>query len=284
MRSGCAVSASVVFIVATTAWAPSARTADRPGRFAWPEGQRGAVSLSFDDARASQVDVGLALLADHDVKATFYVQPDGLLARLQGWKTAAAAGHEIGSHSLSHPCTGNYSFSLDNALEDYTLERMDGELRGANELIREKLGVTVASFAYPCGQTFVGRGQDVRSYVPLVARRFLTGRTYLDEDANDPAVLDLAKLLGMGMDELAFEQVRPMLEKTVREGRWLILAGHEIGSEGHQTTRVDTLKALCRWARDPANGIWIDTVDAVARHVLEQRRATAEVVAERSGQ
>jgi hypothetical protein len=59
------------------------------------------------------------------------------------------------------------------------------------------------------------------------------------------------------------------------EGRWLILVGHEIGDTGFQTTRRDTLDALCRYARDPAHGIWLDTVDAVASHVVRSRRALA---------
>ena len=52
------------------------------------------------------------------------------------------------------------------------------------------------TFAYPCGQRFVGRGFEVRSYVPPVAERSLAGRGYLDESANDPAVCDLAEAMG----------------------------------------------------------------------------------------
>src|SRR6185437_12652378 len=75
--------------------------------FHWPAGKRVAVSLSFDDARASQVDVGLPVFEAHGVKVTFYVNPRSLEKRLDGWKKAAAKGHEIGNHSSSHPCTGN---------------------------------------------------------------------------------------------------------------------------------------------------------------------------------
>src|SRR5215831_19295588 len=90
--------------------------------FQWPNGKRVAVSLSFDDARFSQVDTGLALLSEEHVKATFFVQANNIRERLDGWKKAVADRHEIGNHSLSHPCTGNYAFSRDNALEDYSLQ------------------------------------------------------------------------------------------------------------------------------------------------------------------
>ena len=65
--------------------------------------------------------------------------------------------------------------------------------------------------------------------------------------------------------------MRPLLDKAVAEGRWLILAGHEIGESGYQTTRVATLAALCRYAKDPKSGLWIDTVDAVSAHVRRTR-------------
>ena len=88
---------------------PAARAQDSP--FRWPEGKRVAVSLSFDDGRASQVDVGTPLFDRYGAKATFYVNPRSLPRRLDAWKKAAAAGHEIANHSTNHPCTGNFPWS-----------------------------------------------------------------------------------------------------------------------------------------------------------------------------
>jgi peptidoglycan/xylan/chitin deacetylase (PgdA/CDA1 family) len=155
--------------------------------FQWPEGKRAAVSLSFDDGRESQIDMGLPLLKRLGLKVTFYVNPAAVEKRLHGWKQAAADGHEIANHSLTHPCTGNYAFSAGNALENYDLTMMARQLDGANERIQQLLGITPSTFAYPCGLKFVGRGREVRSYVPLVAERFVVGRGYLDEAPNDPA-------------------------------------------------------------------------------------------------
>src|SRR5215475_4496057 len=97
----------------------SSPTSPVPSNFHWPNGKRAAVSLSFDDVRTSQVDVGLALFKKLGVKVTFFVQPQGVEKRLQGWKAAVQDGHEIGNHTLTHPCTGNYAFSRNNALENY---------------------------------------------------------------------------------------------------------------------------------------------------------------------
>ncbi len=240
-------------------------------RFPWPDGRRGAVSLSFDDARLSQVDVGIPLLDELGVKATFYVQPENARKRLEGWRKAAAHGHEIGNHTSSHPCTDNFAFSRANALEDYTVDRLEQDVRACSDFVARELGTPPVSFAYPCGETFVGRGPEVRSYVPLIARAFGAGRLFLSEDANDPAFCDLAQLLAVEFDGKSVDALRPLLEKAAAEGRWLILAGHEIGSGGRQTTLTDTLAAVCRYARDPANGLWIDTVGHVAAHVRAHR-------------
>ena len=61
--------------------------------FAWPQGARAALSLTFDDARESQLDVGLPLLAEHGTHVTFYLTANDMRGRVDAWKRAAAAGH-----------------------------------------------------------------------------------------------------------------------------------------------------------------------------------------------
>jgi peptidoglycan/xylan/chitin deacetylase (PgdA/CDA1 family) len=241
--------------------------------FRWPSGKRAAVSLTYDDARQSQVDVGLPILDEHRVKATFYLSPAEVPSRLEGWKQAVANGHEIANHSRSHPCTGNYEFSAGNALEDYTLDRMAQELDGANADLQRLLGVKAIDFAYPCGQKFVGRGTAVKSYVPLVAERFLTGRGYRDEGANDPRICDFAQITGIEMDELDSKQTMALVTEAVKQGRWLVTVTHEVGTPAFQTTDTAVLETVLKYAKDPANGIWIDTVKAVGEYVKQQRSA-----------
>jgi len=242
------------------------------GKFPWPEGKKAAISLTFDDARLSQVDVGLPIFDRYGVKTTFYISPDKLEERLEGWKKAVRNGHEIGNHTMTHPCTGNYPAFRFKALEDMTLDQMAREIDGANQAIEKILGVKPESFAYPCGQTFVGRGKKVESYVPLVAQRFLSGRKWLSEGANDPAFCDLAQVLAMESDGKSFEQLKTLVDQAAKEGRWLILAGHEIGHEAYQTTLASPLESLCRYAEDPANGLWIDTVANIGRYILQIRK------------
>lgn len=239
--------------------------------FRWPNGARAAVSLSFDDARVSQIDTGLALLNRQHVKVTFFVQAENIHKRLDGWRKAVADGHEIGNHSNTHPCTANYSFSRTNALEDYTLEMLATQLDRANAEIENLLGVKPRTFAYPCGQKFVGRGLDVRSYVPLVAERFLVGRGYLDESANDPQVCDLAQAMGTPFDDIDFDQMKSHVEEAAKEGRWVIFVGHEIGKRGYRVTDTAALEALCEYLKDPAHEVWFATVADIGEYIRQQR-------------
>ena len=256
----------------STGAAPPSQAGQRlPSRFAWPEGKRAAVSLSFDDARASQLDAGIPLLDARGIKATFYVSIVPFQARLADWEAVAKAGHEIGNHSVRHACTGNFPWSREKALEDYTLPQMAAELDQANAEIEKLLGIHPVTFAYPCGQKFVGRGVEARSYVPVVAARFLAGRGWRDEGANDPAFCDLAQLMTIELDGLTWEQFKALIDQAVEKGAWLVLCGHDVGVGGRQTTRVDTLRAFCEYAQDPKNGLWADTVANVGRYVVEHR-------------
>ncbi len=235
--------------------------------FVWPEGKKIALSLSFDDARPSQATTGIPVLNEYNVKGTFYVVPSAVKGQLENWKKAVAAGQEIGNHSIKHPCTGNFPWARSKAVEDYTQESMRAELIEANKQVFDLLGVECDAFAYPCGNTFVGRGVNTKSYVPVVAELFKTGRGWMDESPNDPEYGDLAQLTGMEMDGKDFEQIHAMIEQTRQSGQWLILAGHEMGENGPQTTRISMLRKLIEYAQDPKNEIWLAPVGTVAKYV-----------------
>jgi len=253
----------------------SAAAAKAGGKnFTWPEGKKAAVSLTFDDARPSEIDNGLDILDRYGVKVSFYVIPSNMEKRLEGWKKAVAGGHEIGNHTLTHPCSGNYPWSREKALENYTLEKMEQEMDQANAAVERLLGVTPTTFGYPCAQTFVSRGVDVKSYVPLVARKFAVGRSYADQCLNDPAFCDLAQVYCLLFDCLDFEQVKQLFDRAAESGYWLILCGHNVGpTPANQTVLMSTLQAICKYANDPASELWFDRVDVIGKYIAKQRQA-----------
>lgn len=240
--------------------------------FLWPDGHQVAISISFDDARISQVDAGTDLLDKYGVKATFYVVPASVEKNLKGWQKAVQSGHEIGNHTVRHPCTGNLEWSRNNALENYSTGQMKTELLEASNLIEKLLSVKPTTFAYPCGQTFVGRGTEAQSYISIVAEMFTTGRTKVKEGANDPLFCDFANLLAIDCDGKDFEQILPLIESAKTKNQWIILAGHEVADSGSQTTKSSMLKALLDYSKDPANAIWIAPVGTVADHITRHRK------------
>lgn len=251
-------------------------------QFPWPEGKKMALSLTFDDARLSQIDTGIPLLDKYGVKATFYISPESLLQRTDGWKKAVINGHDIGNHSVYHPCSGNFAWSRNKALEDYNLQKMKSELDSASRLINEVLGVQPVSFAYPCGQTFVGRGAGVQSYVPLIASMFESGRGWMNEAPNDPWFCDLAQLNASELDGKSFGQILALIETAKTNGLWLVLAGHEMNDEGFQTSQLKTIESICKYASDPANGIWINNIHEIASYI-EQKRLEVSITQNRKG-
>ncbi len=241
--------------------------------FSWPKGKLMGLSLTFDDGRTSQVDNGIPLLDKYGVTATFYLSPENMMMRIDEWKNALSNGHDIGNHSFFHPCSGNFPFARDRALENYTLDQMRVELDSASKFMKEILGIHPVSFAYPCGQTFVGRGVNTKSYIPVVASMFQTGRGWLNEGPNDPTFCDMAQITGMKLDGKSFEEILVLIEGAKKRGQWLVLAGHDIHKTGTGlTTFLDTLEEICKYAKDPTNGIWIDNVHNIASYVIEQRK------------
>jgi peptidoglycan-N-acetylglucosamine deacetylase len=244
--------------------------------FDWPGNNRAALSLSFDDGHGSQLDRGLPIFRRYGTKVTFYVLPFRVEKRVEDWKEALADGHEIGNHTLGHPCTGNFSWARADGveLEEYDLTRMHRELLEANEVIGQMLGIRPATFAYPCGQTYVGREADTKSYVRLVAEFFKSGRRWMDEVDNDPSYCDLSQIMARRMDGQVFGELRGMLDKAIADGRWLVLVGHHIGKRGEYTTDTEALRQLLEYVTDPYQRVWLAPVGEIAQYVRAQRNAS----------
>jgi peptidoglycan/xylan/chitin deacetylase (PgdA/CDA1 family) len=58
----------------------------------------GAVSLSFDDGSASQLEIAIPTLNQFGIHATFYINPR-METDLAPWREVGLSGHEIGNHT-----------------------------------------------------------------------------------------------------------------------------------------------------------------------------------------
>lgn len=240
----------------------------------YPNNASHAISLSFDDAKSSQVDIGLPILDKHNIKASFYLIPEKMMARKDKWSLAARNGHEIANHTESHLCTGNFRWLREKGkgLEQVDLAFIKNDISTAQKKIYNLTNKQAVGFAYPCGEKFVGRGEQVKSYVPIVANMFEYGRTWNDETANDPNYYDPAQVRAFPMDGKTFEEIKALLNRVKFENAWIVLAGHEVGSKDLYSVDKVMLEQLIVYLKDPKNGFWLGTVAEVNRFIQAKKR------------
>jgi peptidoglycan/xylan/chitin deacetylase (PgdA/CDA1 family) len=125
----------------------------------------GYAALSFDDGMRNNYTVALPILQEHGIRATVYVSID-LIGGTSPWidprsdqrmldaqelRTLAAAGWELGGHTVSHP---------DLSRLDYDACRH--EIEAGRTALEQIAGVRVETFAYPFGRYGPAALQAVR--------------------------------------------------------------------------------------------------------------------------
>ncbi len=196
--------------------------------FTWPGGQQLAVSLSYDDALDSQLDNAVPALDSLQIKASFYILPNSasMNSRMQEWRQLARNGHELGNHSIYHPCRrslpGRDWVPPHHDLDTYSLEQMMEELATANTFLKALDGQTERTFTVPCGDMMPGieeqyrnslqelfvayKGQGVASgFSVLWAPEAVSGQELIDYVKNVPAGTSLVNIIfhGVGGDYLS---------------------------------------------------------------------------------
>jgi peptidoglycan/xylan/chitin deacetylase (PgdA/CDA1 family) len=244
----------------------------------WPDRCLGAVSLTFDDGLRSQLATAIPLLDEYGLNGTFYLNPpkEGDTAqwveRLVPWRVAAGNGHEIGNHSLTHPCSENFAFKAGvRGLEHMTLEEIEDDVLEAERRLRAAIPEHgERTFAYPCYQTYVGVGAGRQSYVPVIARHFVGGRA-LGETANDPVRCDLHCLWSHPVERQTGAAMVGLAERAAAEGRWTVLTFHGI-HEGHLSVSEGDLRELCAFLGRHRDRIWTAPLATVASRVRDWRQ------------
>ncbi len=237
---------------------------------AWPQGQRAAMSLTFDDGLSSQLKTALPLLNQHAIAGTFYVNPrSDYETQLAPWQNAVAQGHELGNHTVTHPCSGMFGFARDQGrrpLEELSLADMDQDIK----LAQSRLDAIFphqgpVSFAYPCYQAFVGRGASHQSYVPVVLNHCVAGRAR-GERLNDPAYCDLYYLGSIPCEHKSGKELVVIARDCIEQRRWAILTFHGI-DEGHLPVTGQALRELLEFVAERRSELWTDTVCKIAQHL-----------------
>jgi len=243
----------------------------------WPNGCRGAVSLTFDDGDPSQLKHAIPLMDERGLRGTFYlsVKVDDYMKRLEPWLEPAARGHEMGNHTKSHTCSRNFSNDPSaKGLERSTLDEIEQDVLSAEAALRERFpDITERTFAYPCYQHWVGEGEGRQSYVPVIAKHFVAGRG-VGEYAffNSPMTQDLAYLNCQPCERVSGAEMIGLAELAATRGHWCIFAFHGIDG-GRLGASLFDFTLICDHLAAHADRIWTAPVVEVAKHVIEARKA-----------
>lgn len=236
----------------------------------WLDQCQGAVSLTFDDGNESQLQLAIPLLNKYGLQATFYLNPrENYQEQLKPWRAVAQTGHEIGNHTVNHPCSKNFAFISENnrpALEEMTLDDIEAEIVEAGKRIRHVIPEQTAnSFGYTCYQPFVGRGATRQSYVPVVARHCVAGRGR-GERPNDPRYCDLWYLWSTPCERMTGAELVGVAEQAPSQGRWSILTFHGV-NDGHLHVAAGDLEELCAYLARNRERIWTAPLATIAQRV-----------------
>jgi peptidoglycan/xylan/chitin deacetylase (PgdA/CDA1 family) len=262
------ISAGLTALVLSGPAAAHTRALARP---AWPGAAKAAVSLTYDDGLDSQLDNAAGPLAAAKLRATFFLTRDNAQARLADWvKLARSGGHEVGNHTVTHPCN----------LRTFTAASFARrEIAPMDDWLDDNFGRNPGRlFAYPCSMTDLGPGdanQQLARYEALLkASGFRGARTCDEDDPNSPryARADPYRLRASAItsDKDDPNLAVAYVQGAMKRGDWAILVFHEILEQrnGQGDTSIATHQTVLNWL--VAQPVWCAPMGQVLDHIASQ--------------
>ena len=245
----------------------AAAQAGAPAKFAWPGGQRAAIVLTYDDALpASDLDVAGPQLDKAGLKGTFFLAGKGVRAQdVARWRALAAAGHELGNHTVNHPCAkGTYDMPAAYNTESYTLPVLLTDVGVMNALLTALDGRPAHAFAIPCGHSRLGDGQD---YVaPLKASGLVSSvRDSPDVPAGGPRLMPMGFVGASGAEMIAW------VKQVEDAGGLGIVVFHGVGGD-YLSVTAEAHQQLLDYLAANGKTVWTAPYSEVMRYVEEQSR------------
>jgi len=187
---------------------------------------RGLVSLTFDDGWEDNYTSVLPILAQYNFKSTQYYattyiqQQTDEIYKIQAF---AAAGHEIGSHSITHPY-----------LTQLTLSGIDKELLQSKQYLESIVGAgKVTDFASPYG--------DYNSQVIGEIQKYYRSHRSTDEGYNSKDNFNIYNLRVQNMtNTTTLAQYQSWLNKAKADNTWLVIIYHRVGENPDQFETAPT--------------------------------------------
>ena len=232
----------------------------------WAGFRTAAVSFTFDDGPQSDVDIAMPMFEKYGYKATFnivtnWASGDGSNGMLtwSGVKKLAAAGHEIASHSDSHP-SGTMSAN--------EISSSKGKI---NQNIQQPYGCV--TLAYPNCNT-PGDAQVLQNYV--VGRICNSGSSIMGK--NGPS--NWAAVPAMMTGSNGTSDFKGNMQTAVQQGGWVAFLTHGFttgtnGYANYSPTNASAMEDGLQYAKQNDGKIWVAPMGHVAMYIKERNASTA---------
>lgn len=238
-------------------------------QFKWPNGAKAAVVFTYDDGLDCHLDVAVPQLDEFGLKGTFFCTGNSpaLYERTEEWRTITKRGHELGNHTLFHPCdgTGQDWVKPEYDLRKYTPEQIVAELKTANTLLKAMDGKTDRSYGYTCSH-FVAGGLD---FTDSIKNIFVAARC----DGPIPETMDDYKTWKtpsfMSVDP-AIEDLIAQIEEAKAKGTIVVFMFHNVGG-GYLNTAADVHEKLLQYVSENRDYLYSDSFINVMKYVNENQ-------------
>ena len=250
---------------------------NRAQTFLWPNGARAAVCLTYDDGIDGHLEIVAPDLEAVNLRGSFYVpgHSQSLAGRMEDWRALDRRGHEIGNHSLFHPCLRTSSdgrvrewLSPEFELENYTVPQMVAELSTANTLLQAVDGKTDRTYAYTCSDHLAGGDSFVDGLRPL----FTAARTGGNVIVADMRTLDIHLVPSWGVVEVTGEEMIDYVNRAADAGTMAVFMFHGVGGGHNLNVSRQAHRELIEYLDEHRDRFWTDTFAAVMDHLRSERR------------
>ena len=229
--------------------------------FQWPEGHHAAVLLTYDDAiAASDLDIAVPQLNRLKLKGTFFLMGKAMSAAdVPRWRAITNAGHELGNHTVNHPCRqGIFPMPSQYTSENYSVEVLLTEIGVMNTLLTAIDGKPKHAFATPCGQTTVGGEDYIKPLQASGLASFIRDDSTL-KDLGGPQILSTGFVGSSGSDMIAW------IKKVEEAGALGVIVFHGVGGD-YLSVSADAHRQLLDYLAAHRATIWTTTFsEAMAR-------------------
>ena len=225
----------------------------------WPGNKKGALSLTFDDVCDSQLTVGIPELNARGMKGTFFVVTDWVVT-WDPWVNASSAGHEIGSHTMSHP-----------HLTTLSLPQMQDEMAGAKALIDANItSQKCLSFAYPYGEF----NSNVQS---IAQNNYPVARGVICELNQEP--FDFYNVRACSPDD--GDDIYTYADLAETQRKWGVVFFHCMDSD-HRSYTESMFTAYLDYLK--TKNLWVGDFGTIVKYIKEKSSATLAVLSSSSDQ